>query len=79
MGCHNKQFRSWARVSTHVIEPKTVLETKFHAVDSGLKVLDFSLVSGTWVLDPVVRGIPDFTSKHFPDSGIPISLRVTKQ
>ena len=25
-------------------------------------MLDFCLVSGTWILDPIVRGIPDFTS-----------------
>ena len=37
-------------------------DSGFHAVHSRF------FVSGTWVPHPVVSGIPDSTSKNFPDS-----------
>ena len=76
--------------ASHVRESKTVLDSRFHAVDSGFQTLAVDLTF--WI--PIVSGIPDslscipdstskifpgklsFTSKTFPDynSGIPDSL-----
>ena len=58
-------------VSPYVRESKTVLESGFHALDSGFQVLlpgtiTLSVELGIW--------IPDSTSKKLPDSGILISL-----
>ena len=49
---YNDPFKKFD-FSPHVRESMTVLDSGFHAVDSGLQVLDFGfLFSGT--------GIPDF-------------------
>ena len=43
----------------HLRESKIVLDSGFHAVDSGFQALySRFLVSGTWI--PIVSGIPDF-------------------
>ena len=62
-------------VSPHLRESKIVLDSGFHAVDSGFQVLySRFLVSGTWI--PIVSGIPDFyaqdpwfSTPQFPDFG----------
>ena len=62
-----------------VRKSKTVLDSDFHTVDSGFKVLDFnfqrnldsgfqSLVGCFWIPNP---RISDSATKMFPDSGIP--------
>ena len=62
-------------VSPHLRESKIVLDSGFHAVDSGFQVLySRFLVSGTWI--PIVSGFPDFyaqdpwfSTPQFPDFG----------
>ena len=47
-------------VSSHVRESRTVLDSGFHAVDSGFQLLDsrsLSVELGFWI--PIVSGIPD--------------------
>ena len=82
-------------VSTFVRESKTVLDSGFHAVDSGFQLLHGSqfFVGGTWIWIPIVNGIsdslscildsnaqnPDSTSKNFPDYGIRIRLHIAKR
>ena len=64
------EFAAWHMICTSaflnklspVRKSKTVLDSGFHAVHSRF------FVSGTWVPHPVVSGIPDSTSKNFPDS-----------
>ena len=51
----------------HVRESKKVLDSGFHAVDSGFQVLDSRywipvFFNGTWILAPIVGGIPDSLS-----------------
>ena len=65
----------------HVRESKTVLESAFHAVDSGFKVLysrPFSVEFRFGIPYAVLRiqksRILDSTCKNFPDSGIRIPL-----
>ena len=48
-------------MSPQVRESKTVLDSRFHAVDFGFQVLDFSL-SGTWIWIPIVSVISDSLS-----------------
>ena len=60
---------------TPLRESKIVLDSGFHAVDSGFQVLySRFLVSGTWI--PIVSGFPDFyaqdpwfSTPQFPDFG----------
>ena len=47
--------------SPHIRESRTVLDSGFHAVNSGSQVLDSKFfVSGTWIPNSIVGGIPDF-------------------
>ena len=62
-------FSTPAHASSHVRESKTVLDSGFHAVDSGFQTLAVDLTF--WI--PIVSGIPDSlscipdsTSKIFP-------------
>ena len=69
----------------NVRESKTVLDSRFHAVDSGFQVLDIELfVRGTWIPDANRWWDPDslsvipeaqdsvFHKQKFPDSAIRI-------
>ena len=47
-------------ISPNVKESKTVLDSGFHAVDSGFQVLDCTLfVSATWILGSIFSRIPN--------------------
>ena len=80
--CHHVDFRVVA--STYVRESKTVLESEFHAVDSGFQLLDsrsFSMKLGFRI--PIVGDIPDskvpdsrFHMQKFP--GCPDSESLTR-
>ena len=59
--------------SAHVKESKTVLDSRFHAMDSGFQVLDFGFfVSGAWIPDSNHR--LDSKGKNLLDSGIQETL-----
>ena len=70
------------KVSPHVRESKTDLDSGFHAVDSGFPGTGFQSLSvepGFWiptvsVIPDSLSCIPDSTSKRFLDSGIWIPL-----
>ena len=74
--CHHVDFRVVA--SPYVWESKTVLESEFHAVDSGFQLLDsrsFSMkLDSGFQLSVTFRiprfRIPDSTCKNFPDARI---------
>ena len=78
--CHHVDFRVVA--SPYVRESKTVLESEFHAVDSGFQLLDsrsFSMKLGLRI--SVVSGIPDskvqdsrFHMQKFPECPNPDSF-----
>ena len=78
--CHHVNFRVVA--SPYVRESKTVLDSKFHAVDSGFQLLDsrsFSMKLGFRI--PIVSGIQDskvpdsrFHMQKFPGCPNPNSL-----
>ena len=54
--------------SSHVRESKTVLDSGFHAVDSGIQLLDSRSFSGELGFRiPIVSGIPD-SYRCIPDS-----------
>ena len=56
---------------------KTVLNCGFHAVDSGLQGLDYGFLTVELGLQiPIASGIPDSTSKNFPDSGDRITFHL---
>ena len=42
----------------HVRESDTVLDSGFHAVDTGLQYWIAVFVSGTWILDSSLSGTP---------------------
>ena len=67
--------------SPHVTESKTVLDSGFHALNSGFPVLDSRLLVkfGFWIpifsrVPDSLSCIPDFKAQNFPESGIQISL-----
>ena len=81
--------RAPSLASPHIRESKTVLDVRFHALDSGLQAPDSSLCQWNpgflelyfWLQKPgfpipqaKFSRIPDSTSKHFQDSGILISF-----
>ena len=51
--------------STYVTESKTVLDPRFHATDSGFRVLESSLDSGTWILDSSCYWDSGFLKPYF--------------
>ena len=67
--------------SPHVRESKTVLDSGFHALNSGFSVLDSRLLVkfGFWIpifsrVPDSLSCIPDSKAQNFPESGIQISL-----
>ena len=75
-------FQSSKKLLPHIRESRTVLDSGFHAVDSGFQVLDSSLCQ--WNVDSGFQSlvgfpipwavlripkpmVPDSVSKHFPD------------
>ena len=67
---HNNCSADSRQLSPHVRESKTVLESGFRTVDSGLQVLDSSICQEN--LDSGFQNlarISDSISKLFPDSG----------
>ena len=65
---NNVSFSCTSARSPHVRESKTVLDSGFHAVNSGFQVLDSSLCQ--WNLDSGFKSLEGYTDSKAQDCGI---------